>query len=58
VEYGEGVGEGDLPALEKEIMEKMHTINKIKPEIAWLAPNTLERAVKKTQFLEKAYENK
>jgi phenylacetate-CoA ligase len=58
VEYGEGVGEGELPALEKEIMEKMHTINKIKPEIAWLAPNTLERAVKKTQFLEKAYEEK
>ena len=58
VEYGENVGEAELPALEKEILEKMHSTNKIKPEIAWLKPNTLERAVKKTQFLEKAYEKK
>ena len=58
VEYGEEIGEADLPALEKEIMEKMHSINKIKPEITWLKPNTLERAVKKTQLLEKAYEKK
>ncbi len=58
VEYGENIGEAELPVLEKEIKEKMHAINKIKPEISWLAPNTLERAVKKTQFLEKAYEKK
>lgn len=56
VEYGEGVQEGDLQALEKEILDKMHAINKIRPAITWLAPNSLERAVKKTQFLEKAYE--
>jgi len=57
VEYGEGVQEGELAALEKEILEKMHTINKIRPEITWLRPNTLERALKKTQLLEKAYES-
>ena len=56
VEYGEQISPADLPALEKEILEKMHLINKIKPQIIWLSPNTLERAVKKTQFLEKAYE--
>lgn len=56
VEHGEGIREGDLPALEKEILDKMHAINKIRPAITWLAPNSLERAVKKTQFLEKAYE--
>jgi phenylacetate-CoA ligase len=52
IEYGEDVREQELPALEKEIMEKMHAINKIRPAITWLKPNTLERAVKKTQLLE------
>jgi phenylacetate-CoA ligase len=56
VEYGEGVGEGDLPSLEKEILEKMHALHKVRPAILWVKPNTLERAVKKTQFFEKAYE--
>jgi phenylacetate-CoA ligase len=55
IEYGEGLLQEDLPALEKEIMDKMHTINKIRPSITWLDPNTLERAVKKTQLLENAY---
>jgi len=58
VEYGDEVQEGDLPALEKEIVDKMHVVNKIRPEITWIKPNTLERAVKKTQLLEKAYEKK
>ncbi len=56
VEFGEGMSEKDLPYLEKEILEKMHTINKIRPQIIWLTPNSLERAVKKTQLFEKAYE--
>lgn len=58
VEYGEGVRTEDLPALEKKIVEKMRAINKIKPAIQWLAPHTLARAVKKTQWLEKTYEDK
>ena len=58
VEYGENVSEAELPTLEKELLNKMHAINKIKPDITWLKPNALERAVKKTQFLEKAYEKK
>jgi phenylacetate-CoA ligase len=55
VEWGENVAESGLPALEKEIQEKMHSILKLRPAITWLKPNALERAVKKTQFLEKAY---
>ena len=58
IEYGEGVQEGDLPGLEKEIRAKMHSDVKIGPAITWLAPNTLERATKKTQLLEKTYEAK
>ena len=58
LEYGEKTEASDLKLLEKEIQEKMHVINKIRPAISWLAPNTLERAVKKTQLLEKTYEKK
>ena len=56
IEYGEGVQQGDLPALEKEILAKMHSDVKIGPAITWLEPNTLERATKKTQLLEKTYD--
>jgi phenylacetate-CoA ligase len=47
--------ESDLPRLEKEILQKMHGTLKIGPKINWLKPNTLERATKKTQLLEKNY---
>jgi len=58
IEYGEGVHEEDLPALEKEVLAKMHSDVKIRPAITWLEPNSLERATKKTQLLEKAYDQK
>lgn len=55
IEYGADVSEADLTALEQEINQKMHSLLKIRPEITWLKPNTLERASKKTQLLEKNY---
>ncbi|RJP74345.1 MAG: phenylacetate--CoA ligase family protein [Candidatus Abyssobacteria bacterium SURF_17] len=58
IEYGEGVKESELPMLEKELQEKMHKEIKIRPAITWLKPNTLERATKKTNVLEKLYEKK
>jgi phenylacetate-CoA ligase len=57
VEYGQDIQEQDLKVLEMEIMEKMHHDVKIRPAITWLKPGTLERATKKTQFLEKLYDN-
>ena len=57
VEYGQDVQEQDLKALEIEIGEKMHHDIKIRPAITWLKPGTLERATKKTQLLEKLYDN-
>ena len=45
-----------MPALQREIEDKMHTVVKVRPVITWLEPDTLERAVKKTQLLEKHYE--
>jgi phenylacetate-CoA ligase len=53
VEHGEGVRSEELPALESVVLERMHRLLKIRPTITWLAPNTLERAVKKTQLIEK-----
>ena len=56
VEYGEDVQEETLGVLGAEIAEEMHRALKIRPEIKWLAPKTLERFVKKKQIIEKAYE--
>ncbi len=56
VEYGEDVPEDKLPALAAEIADKMHDSIKVRPEITWIPPMTLERSAHKTQFIEKAYE--
>lgn len=56
IEYAEGVSKEELPGLEAELSKRMHSLLKIRPAIQWLAPNTLERATKKTQLLEKTYE--
>ena len=56
IEHSASVNEDDLPAIEKEVSDKMHSLLKIRPAITWLAPGTLERATKKTQLLEKTYE--
>ena len=56
VEYGEEVPQDKLPALAAEIADKMHDSIKIRPEITWIPPMTLERSAHKTQFIEKAYE--
>ncbi len=55
IERGEGIQAEDLPGLEQEVSAKMHSLLKIRPEISWLEPNTLERAMKKTQLFEKNY---
>lgn len=53
VERGESVRDEELSALEREIQDELHAVVKVRPAITWLAPNALERAVKKTQLLEK-----
>jgi len=55
VEFGVHETQNTLSGLEKEILDSMHTVLKIRPRITWLAPNSLERSEKKTQLLEKAY---
>jgi len=56
IEYAKGTNEANLPEIENILSEKMHTLLKIRPDITWIRPNTLERSSKKTQFLEKSYE--
>jgi phenylacetate-CoA ligase len=56
VEFSDRTAESDLPGLEKELQDRMHKLLKIRPAINWLKPNSLERATKKTQLLEKKYE--
>jgi phenylacetate-CoA ligase len=56
IEYGEGVTKEDLKLLQKEVEEKMHQEVKIRPDIEWIEPMSLERSDKKTQYIEKLYE--
>jgi len=58
IEYGENTKEEELEALTEEISEEMHRRIKIRPQITWVPPKTLERFVKKKRLLEKAYEKK
>ncbi len=56
VEFADKVRTEDLPALEEKVKAKMKALLKVNPAITWLEPGTLERATKKTQFLEKTYQ--
>ncbi|MDH4007901.1 MAG: hypothetical protein OEU35_07555, partial [Desulfuromonadales bacterium] len=55
IEKGENLTDAELPDLEKQITDKMHNLLKIRPAITWLEANSLERAMKKTQLIEKNY---
>ncbi|MEW6441463.1 MAG: phenylacetate--CoA ligase family protein [bacterium] len=57
VEYGD-VSSGSLELLEQEILEEMHRAVKIRPQITWVPPRTLERFLKKKKLIEKTYEAK
>lgn len=56
VEYSEGLGAEQLRKLAEEIVDAMHQRTKIRPAITWLAPNSLERFLKKKNLFEKTYE--
>lgn len=56
VEHGEGVRGEELEHLAAEVTGEMHKLLKVRPDITWLRPGTLERETKKTQLLEKRYE--
>lgn len=55
IEFSKSMKKEDLPGIEEKVKAKMKSLLKINPSIEWLEPNTLERATKKTQLLEKKY---
>ena len=58
VEYAQTTDPASLDALADEIGEYMHNKLRIRPEIQWVPPMSLERTALKTRFIEKAYETK
>ena len=58
IEFGDDVKREELDQLTKEMEEKMHREVKIRPAIDWIEPKSLERSDKKTQYIEKLYEQK
>lgn len=56
MEYGEGVSEDALEALENEIVDAMSRQLKISPKIIWAEPGSLERSHYKGEVFEKTYE--
>jgi phenylacetate-CoA ligase len=58
VEYGEGITSQDLPGLDKEMREKMHSLLRVTPEIEFVPPNTFERTTHKSKMIVKRYEQK
>ena len=56
IEFGKDLSAEDLEQLKKDVEEKMHQAVKIRPQIEWIEPDTLERSDKKTQYIEKLYE--
>jgi phenylacetate-CoA ligase len=58
IEYGESIKTGELDALADEMAEYMHNKLRIRPNIQWVPPMSLERTALKKRFFEKAYEKK
>jgi phenylacetate-CoA ligase len=55
VEFGPTVRADDLPGLTARIKGHLSSKLKVSPEIEWVAPRSLERAMTKTPLFEKNY---
>jgi phenylacetate-CoA ligase len=55
IERGEGTDKNDLEALASRIKKELNARIKVTPEIEWVEPGDLERAVTKTPMFEKRY---
>jgi phenylacetate-CoA ligase len=54
IEYGHGVEQTDLPALEGEMQKTFKETVRITPQFIWVAPDTIPRETKKTNLIEVA----
>jgi phenylacetate-CoA ligase len=57
LEYGEKTPEKELQGLADRISKDLHDQIKIRPQIQWVQPGTLEKSTRKTPIFEKTYEN-
>lgn len=55
LELGEGTREPDLKGLADEISQALHHRLKIRPEIEWVEPGSLEKSTRKAPVFEKKY---
>jgi phenylacetate-CoA ligase len=58
LEHGEGIAGEALKALEEEIMDAMSNRLKIRPQILWAEPGSLDRSHYKGQVFERLYDKK
>lgn len=56
VEYSKETAKEALPQLTKDLKRALHGRLRVTPEIEWVAPDTIERALHKTPVFEKRYE--
>jgi len=56
VEYGRDTTKEAIPQLTEELKRALHNKLRVTPEIEWVAPGTIERALHKTPVFEKRYE--
>ncbi len=52
IEYGEGLPEKDLPALEEKMSSYFKEEVRIGPQFEWVPPDTIPREMKKTKLIE------
>ena len=52
IEYGEEIAEGDLPKLEKRMLNAFKKNLRISPKIIWVPPNSIQRETNKTALIE------
>ena len=52
IEYGEGLSEKDLPALEEKMSSYFKEEVRIGPQFEWVPPDTIPREMKKTKLIE------
>lgn len=56
VEYSKETTKEALPQITEDLKRALHNKLRVTPEIEWVAPGTIERALHKTPVFEKRYE--
>jgi phenylacetate-CoA ligase len=52
IEYGQGMGEKDILALEEQMNKAFKETVRVTPKFIWVAPESIPRETKKTRLIE------